>query len=206
MQLLPHGLYTSPGTAVAGTPGSGYSSEESRGAGLSAKITQLGTQLWLHVWSRRHKRATQANPNFRKTRRFGRNAFSSLQFRTKGQALIFLRYELLICSVTQVCPSSWSKTLSCGLRWCLHYGFVQRRISLVLTSVRSSTEVVKTLFHSVSPFISSWLWGFLYLRKSVYCNENQMLPTVPGMPLCPKPQRKAEVQKRAAGWTLMCNQ
>lgn len=26
-------------------------------------------------------------------------------------------------------PSSWSKTLSCGLRWCLHYGFVQRRIS-----------------------------------------------------------------------------
>lgn len=45
MQLLPHGLYTSPGTAVAGKPGSGYSSEESRGAGLSAKITQLGTQL-----------------------------------------------------------------------------------------------------------------------------------------------------------------
>lgn len=44
-QLFPHGLYTSPGTAVAGTPGSGYSSEESRGAGLSAKITQLGTQL-----------------------------------------------------------------------------------------------------------------------------------------------------------------
>lgn len=88
-QLLPHRLYTSPGTAVVETPGSGYSSEESRGAGLSAKITQLSTQLWLNVWSRRHKRATEADPNFRKTKRVGRNAFSSLEFRTKGQALIF---------------------------------------------------------------------------------------------------------------------
>lgn len=195
---------------MAGTPGSDYSSAESRGAGLWANISQVCAQLWLNVW----RESQTKQPDSRKTRSFEPSCAFPLEFGTKEPKETFPFSEV---RKFLTFPRSAARP-HCALLRTNEVKIDAEHLIIVSPGARvcaASTFCCSifysqfTLFHpffcaKVALILSRSLWGVLFVRRGLFCNDNQMLPTVPGMHLSlNRKLLKCNSQLLAGQWTLM---